>query len=562
MAEDSRKSDAAETAYQPPASVMRTSPRVAAHPEERFLDVKTDPYLGWAHTLPLVEKYWDLAHAGVLREDQLLAAVRAADRAGVDVEDVLAYSYRVTPAQIGAALSKFFNCPYEPFQVERKRPTSLFVDHPKYEYLLREGYVPFQELPDGSAVVLALNPTERPGGRLLGKRNIVYAVTTRNEFFDTLRAFFGRGDTVTVASRTEHWSSEEINTMILEAWRRGCSDIHVEARARQGNTRVRFRKDGSLIPYREVSIDHHQKLVNRLKHMCALDTTERRMPQDGKISFKNFGSADIELRVATIPTAGGHEDVVMRLLSGGIPIPLDRIELSRENLAALNGAITKPYGLFLVCGPTGSGKTTTLHAILHRLNEPGTKIWTAEDPVEISHEGLCQVQINAEQGLTFAGALRTFLRADPDVIMVGEMRDRETAAIAIEASLTGHLVLSTLHTNSAPETVTRLIEMGMDPYLIADGLLGVLAQRLTKRLCVKCRMPHAASIEELKSLLAEYAVDMDRTPAWRQDPGAAARSLVDDWKRLFAGGANAITLYEPGQCEDCSGTGYNGRIAL
>jgi type II secretory ATPase GspE/PulE/Tfp pilus assembly ATPase PilB-like protein len=548
-----------------PATILiRTAPSVSqlSVTEGRVTDVKTDPHLGWARTVPLVEKYWRLVHLGAMREDQLNAAVRAADRAGVDLEDVLVYSYRLAPEQIGAALAHYYGCPYEPFQPDRKRPESLFVDHPRYEYLLREGFVPLRELQDGSAVVLALNPGERPGGRLLGKRAITYVVSTRNEFFDTLRAFFGRQEPITTTSRFERWSSDEVNQMILDAWRRGCSDIHIEASPRQNLTRVRLRKDGSLIPYREVSLEYHQKLVNRLKHMCALDTTERRQPQDGKIAFKNFGPADIELRVATIPTAGGHEDVVMRLLAGCVPIPLDRIELMPENLDALQGVMTKPHGLFLVCGPTGSGKTTTLHAILHRLNQPGTKIWTAEDPVEISHEGLCQVQIQAEQGITFAGALRTFLRADPDVIMVGEMRDQQTAAIAIEASLTGHLVLSTLHTNSAPETVTRLIEMGMDPYLIADGLLGVLAQRLTKRLCVKCRMPHAASIEELKSLLAEYAVDMDRTPARRQDPGAAARSLVDDWKRQFAGGANAITLYEPGQCEDCSGTGYNGRIAL
>jgi type II secretory ATPase GspE/PulE/Tfp pilus assembly ATPase PilB-like protein len=548
----------------PQTILIRTSPLVDRGPVAAAmdLDVKTDPSISWARTVPLAEKYWHLVHVGALREDQLNGAVRAADRAGVDVEDVLIYSYRLAPAQIGAALAQYFGCPYEPFQPDRKRPEALFADHPKYEYLLREGFVPLRELADGSAVVLSLNPNGRPGGRLLGKRAIAYAVTTRNEFFDTLRAFFGRQEPITSSGRREPWSSEEINQMILDAWRRGCSDIHVEARARQNSTRVRFRKDGSLIPYREVNIEHHQKLVNRLKHMCALDTTERRLPQDGKIAFRSFGPADIELRVATVPTAGGFEDVVMRLLSGNIPIPLDRIELSPENLEALQSAVAKPHGLFLVCGPTGSGKTTTLHAILHRLNEPGTKIWTAEDPVEISHEGLCQVQINADQGLTFAGALRTFLRADPDVIMVGEMRDQETASIAIEASLTGHLVLSTLHTNSAPETVTRLLEMGMDPYLISDGLLGVLAQRLTKRLCVKCRQPRVASAQELGSLMAEYTVDMVRSAAWQQDPAAAERALYADWQSRFASAGGDITLYEAGRCDDCSQTGYDGRIAL
>jgi type II secretory ATPase GspE/PulE/Tfp pilus assembly ATPase PilB-like protein len=172
------------------------------------------------------------------------------------------------------------------------------------------------------------------------------------------------------------------------------------------------------------------------------------------------------------------------------------------------------------------------------------------------------VQINAEHGITFATALRTFLRSDPDVIMVGEMRDRETASIAIEASLTGHLVLSTLHTNSAPETVTRLLEMGTDPFLIADGLLGVLAQRLAKRLCLKCRKPRAATAEEMQLFVNEYAVDRERSPSWKKDPAAAERALRDNWMERFANSKGTITLYDAGSCDDCSQTGYNGRVAL
>jgi type II secretory ATPase GspE/PulE/Tfp pilus assembly ATPase PilB-like protein len=528
---------------------------------------RTNPLLGWVRMVPVVEKYWHLVFTGLLREEQLNGAVRAADRAGADIEDALIQSYRVTPAQIGNALAHFYKCPYEPFDPGREKPEALFEHNPRQEYLLREGYVPIKELPDGRALVMALDPTERPGGNVLGKRTITYAVTTKKEFADTLSAFYNRQGPATIHSKADRWSSDEINQMITEAWRRGCSDIHIEARVRQGNTRVRLRKDGSLIPYLEVSIEHHQKLVNRLKHMCALDTTERRMPQDGKISFKNFGPADIELRVATIPTSGGYEDVVMRLLAAGFPIPLDRIEMSAENLSAIYDVTAMPYGLFLVCGPTGSGKTTTLHSILHRLNEPSRKIWTAEDPVEISHEGLCQVQINAEQGLTFASALRTFLRADPDVIMVGEMRDHETAAIAIEASLTGHLVLSTLHTNSAPETVTRLVEMSLDPYLIADALLGILAQRLTKRLCIKCRKPRAASEDELKILLNEYVMERerlerDRSASRTHDPALAERQLRESWMERFANKNGSIILHDTGGCEECSDTGYNGRIAL
>jgi type II secretory ATPase GspE/PulE/Tfp pilus assembly ATPase PilB-like protein len=182
-----------------------------------------------------------------------------------------------------------------------------------------------------------------------------------------------------------------------------------------------------------------------------------------------------------VPSQGGVEDIVMRILAAGEPIPLDKLGLSVRNLKAVKETIVKPYGLFFVCGPTGSGKTTSLHSILGYINTPETKIWTAEDPVEITQKGLRQVQMNPKAGLNFATAMRAFLRADPDVIMVGEMRDKETTAIGIEASLTGHLVFATLHTNSAPESVVRLLDMGMDPFNFADALLGVLAQRLAKR---------------------------------------------------------------------------------
>jgi type II secretory ATPase GspE/PulE/Tfp pilus assembly ATPase PilB-like protein len=226
-------------------------------------------------------------------------------------------------------------------------------------------------------------------------------------------------------------------------------------------------------------------MVARLKIMCDLDIAERRKPQDGKIKFKKFGPLDIELRVATLPTTGGVEDVVMRILAAGEPIPLDKLGVLPTNLTKLKATISKPYGLFFVCGPTGSGKTTTLHSVLGYLNTVDTKIWTAEDPVEITQKGLRQCQVN-KKVIDFATVMKAFLRADPDIIMVGEMRDAETTGIGIEASLTGHLVFATLHTNSAPESIIRLLDMGMDPFNFADALLGILAQRLAKRLC-KCK---------------------------------------------------------------------------
>jgi type II secretory ATPase GspE/PulE/Tfp pilus assembly ATPase PilB-like protein len=223
--------------------------------------------------------------------------------------------------------------------------------------------------------------------------------------------------------------------------------------------------------------------------------------------------------------------------------------------------ITSPHGIFFVCGPTGSGKTTTLHSVLGHINTPETKIWTAEDPVEITQKGLRQVQVNRKAGLDFATLMRAFLRADPDVIMVGEMRDAETAAVGIEASLTGHLVLSTLHTNSAPESIVRLLDMGMDPFNFADALLGVLAQRLARRLCPSCREAYHPDEAEITHLLDEYCADLDLLPAFQIDPQAAHAVLLAEWKKQWADEQGRFTLYRAVGCQDCN-KGYRGRVGL
>ena len=251
----------------------------------------------------------------------------------------------------------------------------------------------------------------------------------------------------------------------------------------------------------------------------------------------------------------------MRILAAGEPIPLDQLGVLPDNLRRLKDAVGKPYGLFFVCGPTGSGKTTTLHSILHFINTPETKIWTAEDPVEITQKGLRQVQVNKKAGLDFATVMRSFLRADPDVIMVGEMRDRETVSIGIEASLTGHLVFATLHTNSAPESINRLLDMGMDPFNFADALLGILAQRLAKRLCKECKVAYAPSAEEIDRLLGEYCEELAQTDSWQRDPGAARAAVLDEWRRAYARDG-AFSLCRAKGCEACGGSGYRGRVGL
>ncbi|WP_375138802.1 GspE/PulE family protein [Piscinibacter defluvii] len=348
-----------------------------------------------------------------------------------------------------------------------------------------------------------------------------------------------------------------INTMIVEAHQDGVSDIHIESYPGREKIRIRFRKDGLLRTYLELPSSYRNALVARVKIMCDLDISEKRKPQDGKINFAKFSPQHrIELRVATIPTNGGLEDVVMRILASAKPIPLDKLGMAPRNLAELKRVAERPYGMVLCVGPTGSGKTTTLHSVLSHINVPERKIWTAEDPVEITQPGLRQVQVNPKIGWTFAGALRAFLRADPDVIMVGEIRDQETAQTAIEASLTGHLVLSTLHTNSAPETVTRLLDMGMDPFNFADALLAILAQRLVRRICPQCRSTRAASDDEFEELMADW---LHVCPT--DDPRFSRDILRADWLARFGQGGRLMLHQSPG-CPACDGTGKRGRAGL
>ena len=452
--------------------------------------------------------YAALVTDGVLEAEQLERALGAARQKGVDLESVLVDEFQVSAEALGNALSHYFGVPYEPLRGDRVKPIDL-LKNLKREFLKSSNWLPLEDTSEG-LVVLTTDPERVRAGRVVAnvfpKRKLLYRVTTRSEFNATLDQYFGVDlDTSSIGdllSGLDHDLDDEngtsaddvslaadnelvklVNKIIIDAYHQGASDIHIEPYPGKGKTEVRFRRDGSLQHYISVPASYRNAMAARLKIMCDLDISERRKPQDGKIKFRKFGPLDIELRVATIPSQGGMEDIVMRILSAGEPIPLDKLGLSARNLQNLKDTVSKPYGLFFVCGPTGSGKTTTLHSVLGHINTPDTKIWTAEDPVEITQKGLRQVQMNPKAGLTFATAMKAFLRADPDVIMVGEMRDKETTAIGIEASLTGHLVFATLHTNSAPESVIRLLDMGMDPFNFADALLGVLAQRLAKRLC-------------------------------------------------------------------------------
>ena len=539
--------------------------------------------------MPIKGKYDALVKNAVTSAEELELATRSARRKNLDVETVLIDEYHVKPSAIGDALSTYFDVPYEPFKQDRVKPFELLKNLNR-EFLESSAWVPIDDTKDGM-VVLTTDPEKLRGSRVVNnvypKGKINYRVCCNQEFAKTLDQMFGTtpssmdresigdllsdmqdegaGDDAIEDMKTAAADNEVVklvNKVIVDAYQQGASDIHIEPYPGKGKTEIRFRKDGLLQPYISVPHSYRNAIAARIKIMCDLDISERRKPQDGKIKFKKFGPLDIELRVASVPSQGGLEDIVMRILGGGEPIPLDKLALSRHNLDRCKEVVAKPYGLFFVCGPTGSGKTTTLHSILGYLNTPDTKIWTAEDPVEITQRGLRQVQMNPKAGLTFAVAMRAFLRCDPDIIMVGEMRDKETVTTGIEASLTGHLVFATLHTNSAPESIVRLLDMGMDPFNFADALLGILAQRLARRLCPSCKKAHIATEAELKALLEEYSLELVATESWKKNLQGAQEALYRQWITEFGDEKGDITLYSAVGCDVCNGTGYKGRVGL
>ncbi len=570
-----------------------------------FASVQEDGVKGLCETLAIAftqrnrpaqaikTKYDHLVLDAVVTAQEMDLASKSARRKNIDVEEALITEFQVKVPVIGAALAKFFGVPYEPFKPDRIKPIDL-MKNLRREYVEQNLWLPIEDTKDG-IVILCLDPEQIKSSRVVNnifaKSKIVYRVTTVREFRQTIDQFFGggftddtsvgdllsamdegesegeTGDEVSAAADNE--LVKLVNKVIIDAYQQGASDIHIEPGMGKERVVIRFRKDGSLQKYIEIPYSFRNAIVARIKIMCDLDISEKRKPQDGKIKFKKYGPLDIELRVATIPTAGSVEDVVMRILAAGEPIPLDKLGLLPFNEERLKSTVSKPYGLFFVCGPTGSGKTTTLHSVLKFLNTPDTKIWTAEDPVEITQKGLRQVQINKKAGLDFATIMRAFLRADPDIIMVGEMRDAETTGIGIEASLTGHLVFATLHTNSAPESIIRLLDMGMDPFNFADALLGILAQRLAKRLCVKCKEAYTPGPEEMKHFVQEYCEELANTETFRREGKAAYEAVYKDWVKRYANDKGQFTLYRAkvagegeAQCESCGGTGYKGRVGL
>ncbi|MGE0821551.1 MAG: ATPase, T2SS/T4P/T4SS family [Candidatus Binatia bacterium] len=545
-----------------------------------------------------VEKQQGLDNLPRVSPQEITAAVAAAREQGIPLGSVLIEKFHVSKEEAGQALSVFYKCPYAEFDESVVIAPSLFRGlSPKYMRThywipLRAGDTWVEVLIDDPHSFAKMQDIKRtfPGKIIrwvVGFREdiakyIAKYVATQQNVLPSKRPTGSGGtpgseSTVSLTpdphlappsfweSKGEAISGDEplgavlneidteeldendstvvrlVNQMVADAAKLGVSDIHIEPYGRKKDVIIRFRSDGVCYEHQRIAGEFARPLVSRLKVLSRLDIAERRKPQDGKFKFR-LSDREIELRIATLPTSSGEEDAVLRILASNEPLPLNKLHLTQRNHSELSKLLDKPYGMILCVGPTGSGKTTTLHACLGHINTPGRKIWTAEDPVEITQAGLRQVQVHPKIGLTFASAMRSFLRADPDVIMVGEIRDQETAEMATEASLTGHLVLSTLHTNSAPETITRLLDMGIDPFSFADALQGVIAQRLARTVCSNCKERYRPDKEEYDLLAARYG--------------------AGEFAHLGVPYNDRFVLYRGKGCDTCRNTGYKGRLGI
>jgi type II secretory ATPase GspE/PulE/Tfp pilus assembly ATPase PilB-like protein len=537
------------------------------------LGISTESEVARWRTRVYTSRYWSLVDRGMLDEQQLGKARALARAEGASIESVLASEFRIPKRELVKALGEHFDCAtyeFDPYVALPKALRPYVFD--RYEQLKAMRAVPVSYGQKQVTVVMA-DPRDAIARQtvktIFHDRKVEYLVATPDDVSGAIDRLFGIdpggasvGEILRELSESHTgggWGDDFgeddpgireddsaivklLNRIIEDAYAKSASDIHIEP-SRGRDAVVRYRIDGVLHKAMDFPGRYRNAIISRIKVMSDLDIAEHRKAQSGKIRFKRWGRLDIELRVETFPSAGGVEDAVLRILSASKARALDDIGMSEHNLWQMRKLVAVPYGLILCVGPTGSGKTTTLHSALGFINREDIKILTAEDPVEITQPGLRQVQVNPKAGITFASSLRSFLRADPDVIMIGEMRDRETASTAVEASMTGHLVLSTLHTNSAPETIVRLLELGIDPYSFADALLGVLAQRLVRTLCQWCRVTEQIGAEFLESLRAEYGAE-----------------------EIFGalGFLPESVLYHPGVrgCEDCHGSGFRGRMAI
>ena len=522
-------------------------------------------------------KYSYLLESKIATTSQLQNALALSKKSNKSVDFVLMDQNRIEKEAIGKSLSLFYKCPFVTFDSDMPVPYELLTKLKK-SFLIQYSWVPLRwEMTSGAVDILIDDPADLTKtdhiAALIKTNNINYSVAIKEDIEKIINYFFDqKSDSGTDIDTEEEGadafdlipdidfeeeedeevlekfdeSSSQVVRMVdqifISAYRKDASDIHIEPSPLSKKAGIRFRIDGVCQDFLQVPITHARAIISRLKIMSGLDIAERRLPQDGKIKFKRKGVKPFELRLATIPTVGGYEDAVLRILAEAGAMKLDDLGLNERSLRIVKKVISQPFGMFLAVGPTGSGKTTTLHSALGYINKPGIKIWTAEDPVEITQLGLRQVQCQFKIGLDFARVMRAFLRSDPDVIMIGEMRDKETASIGVEASLTGHLVFSTLHTNNAPETVTRLLDIGINPLNFSDAFQAVLAQRLARVLCEKCRTEYHPSEEEIDEIKMIYG---------KEDFDSSGLELT-----------SKTVIYKAEGCDECYGTGYKGRLGI
>lgn len=503
--------------------------------------------------------YAYLVQRGRVSQSDLDEVMKRAAASKQTVSMLLMREMRISAPEIGASMERYYQIPYMAFDPEIVIPKEL-VQGIKESYLRACGWLPVAG--DRKEVTILMDdPTDNEKQREMQRLINAQKYNFRIGLPEDILRFLGQ-DVATVPEADDPGSAaaasttgtsigdvadendaavvQLVNRLLLGAHLDRASDIHIEPAGGTTPTSVRYRVDGSCLLKEKFAANLHRAVISRIKILAKLDISEQRKPQDGKLSVRYKGNP-LEFRIATIPTVHG-ESMVLRLLTGAKLMKIENMNLAPHYHAMLHHILGQPHGLFLVVGPTGSGKTTSLHALLNHLNTADRKIWTAEDPVEITQIGLQQVQVHPKIGFTFAAAMRSFLRCDPDIIMVGEMRDEETATIGVEASLTGHLVFSTLHSNSAPETLTRLIDLGVEKSSFADALLGVMSQRLMRKLCDQCKAPVPLTAELKAELKTLYGNRFDA------DCGGFL--------------SKPTGLYKHVGCDACQQTGFYGRMPI
>jgi len=519
-----------------------------------------------------------LIEHGLVTESEMQKAWEKARDQKELIENILMRRYNVYREDIGKALAEYYHCQFITFNDRLPIPHDL-LKNIKKNHLLSLSWVPLNKI-DGKINVIVddpLNIVKREAIEgLLKTKTIKYSVSLTEDILKYIDRFYSSDEVVTAGEKEKDKknytptaefrikleaekmtikdeSSEVIkqapdtieqlaNKIINEACSCLASDIHIEPNTDTNNIEIRYRINGVCLLYQTLPYRFLEAFISRIKVMSNLDPSVKGIPQDGKIRFKKLAGEEIELRVAIIPTQGGVEDVVMSILAKEEIIPLEVLGLSKRHYWELLKLLKQNQGMILFAGPTGSGITTTIHACLATINTREKKIWTAEAPVEIKQHGLRQVEIQPQTGLNFAKAVRSFLNADPDVIMIGGMPDYETARICIETSLNGRLILGTLPTQSAIETITLVMSMGVDSVNFADGLLGILAQRLVRTLCKNCKEAYHPSFEEYEELAEVYGKEY--------------------FEMMNLSYSNNLELYRPKGCNDCDQTGYTGRMGI